>query len=453
MKSVKRVFVTTAPILAVAWMVIATGLLQGQDWNRFRGPNGSGISADAMRPPVTWSPQSNVKWKAALPGAGASCPIVVGDHIFLSCYSGYGESRDNLGNMQNLKRHVVCVNRADGSIAWSKTIDAVLPEDEFSGMGVPEHGYASHTPVSDGENVYFFLGKSGVYAFDFEGNQLWHKSVGTDSDERKWGSAASPILHEDVLVVPAIAESRKIYGLNKQTGEEVWTQDNNGGINSTWCTPAIVKVDDQRTDIVMGIPNQIIGLDPQTGSIRWFCNDVPSDSFYSSIVEHDGIIYAAVGNRTGGGSLAVKAGGEGDVTGSHVVWNGSTRNSYGTPVIHGDNLFLVARNIMTTIRIADGSEGEKIRVGGGAASGEARGQGRRRGGPGGGDYASPIVAGGKLYFVKRNGDTHVFDAATMQELTINKVTEDAEDFAATPAVSDGQIFLRSNKHLYCVDAG
>ena len=90
-----------------------------------------------------------------MPGAGVSCPIIIGDKIFLTCYTGYGESRDNIGDQEDLKRQVVCVNREDGSIAWSKTVDAVLPEDKYSGMGVPEHGYASHTPVSDGENFLY----------------------------------------------------------------------------------------------------------------------------------------------------------------------------------------------------------------------------------------------------------------------------------------------------------
>ncbi|MFM7832746.1 MAG: PQQ-binding-like beta-propeller repeat protein, partial [Planctomycetaceae bacterium] len=116
------------------------------DWVRFRGPNGTGISLDSEPLPVEFGEGKNLKWKAALPGAGVSCPIVVGDRVFVTCYSGYGVSRQDAGEMQSLKRHMVCVNRADGKVVWERTIDAVLPEDEYSGMGVPEHGYASHTP-------------------------------------------------------------------------------------------------------------------------------------------------------------------------------------------------------------------------------------------------------------------------------------------------------------------
>ena len=457
----------------LSWLLltmISTGV-DAQDWTRFRGPNGSGVNADSVAPPETWSPTENMKWKTELPGPGASCPIVIGDRIFLTCYSGYGESRENVGDPDDLKRHVVCVNRADGTIAWQKTIEPILPEDLFRGAGVPEHGYASHTPVTDGENLYVFLGKSGVYAFGFEGNELWHKSVGTDSDVKKWGSAASPILHEDVLIVPAIAESRTVYGLDKKTGDVIWTQDNDGGIDSSWGTPILFETSDGRIDIVMGVPEQIIGLNPEDGSIRWHCNDVPSDSFYSSVIEDDGIIYASVGSMRGGGSIAVRGGGEGDVTDTHVLWKGKTRNSYGTPVIHGDKMYLVNRGVITAIDTGTGDEGEKIRLNSSASTGSDRGGnpgagkgkrdgkgasrgGRRRGRGGmGGDYASPIIANDRLYFVKRSGETFVFDAKSLEEIAVNKVTEEREEFSATPAISDGQIFLRSNKYLYCVEAG
>ena len=149
-------------------VVVSATVASASDWARFRGPNGTGVSTDPEPLPVEFGEGKNLKWKIALPGAGVSCPIVVGERIFVTCYSGYGLSRQELGEMQALKRHMVCVNRADGKILWQQTIDAVLPEDEFSGMGVPEHGYASHTPVSDGKRVYAFFGKSGVYCWDLD---------------------------------------------------------------------------------------------------------------------------------------------------------------------------------------------------------------------------------------------------------------------------------------------
>ena len=111
--------------------------------------------------PVTWSESRNLKWKAPLPGPGSSSPIIWGQHIYVTCYSGYGAGRDAAGRMEDLKRHLVCVSAKDGSITWDTTVPAEMPEDAYRGY-LREHGYASSTPVSDGERVYVFFGKTGV---------------------------------------------------------------------------------------------------------------------------------------------------------------------------------------------------------------------------------------------------------------------------------------------------
>jgi len=117
-----------------------------------------------------------------------------------------------------------------------------------------EHGYASHTPVSDGEHVFCFFGKAGVFAFDLKGNKLWQASVGTESGARNWGTASSPVLYKNLVIVPATAESEAIVALNKETGKEVWRQEA-AGFNSCWGSPVLVRVDDQRTDLVIGVPH------------------------------------------------------------------------------------------------------------------------------------------------------------------------------------------------------
>lgn len=185
------------------------------DWTRFRGPNGSGIAEDKEPTPTNWSEKENLKWKVPLPGAGVSCPIVVGERVFVTCYSGYGINQDEPGDIAKLVRHLVCVDRGTGKILWQKELPSTVPEDPFSGMGVPQHGYASNTPTSDGKSVFVFFGKSGVLAFDLDGKQLWATSVGTGSDGRRWGSSSSPIVHENVLIVPAGAEGRALIGLDK----------------------------------------------------------------------------------------------------------------------------------------------------------------------------------------------------------------------------------------------
>lgn len=452
--------------VAALFCALSVAAADGSDWTRFRGPNGTGISADTDPLPVSFSATENLQWKIALPGAGVSCPVVVGDKVFVSCYSGYGLDRQNPGDMKDLKRHLVCVDRSSGKTLWEKTVDAVLPEDEYTGMGVPEHGYASHTPVSDGQNVYVFFGKSGVFAYDLDGKELWQANVGKQSDDRAWGSSSSPILVENVLVIPAGPETRAVVGLDKATGKELWRSESEG-LGNVWGTPAVSKVDDTRTDIVIGAPDEIWAINPATGKLKWYCVAMATDQFNSSVVVDNGIIYAVEGR--GGGSIAVKAGGKGDVTASNVVWSGNDSNRFATPLVYDGRIYLISGGTAKCISATDGKEIFQARLQGGAPEqgggrpenpapggpGQPPGGGRGgRGGFGGGrgtDYASPVLGDGKIYYVTRGGDIHVLKATdTFEKLATNRLTADPEDFSATPAISSGQIFFRSNKHLYCV---
>ena len=432
-------------ILCVLALIIGlNSLVSASDWSRFRGPNGSGISSDTASTPVEWSPDRNVRWKTPLPGAGVSSPIVVGDLLFVTCYSGYGA---NFGKIEDLKRHLVCVDRSSGKILWDKSVDAVLPEDSYSGMGIPSHGYASHTPVSDGKHIYVFFGKSGVLAYDLEGKQRWHQSVGTESDRRRWGSASSPILHEGNVIVVASAESEAIIALNAETGDEVWRQEA-AGLANVWGTPLIVKIDDERTDLVLGVPYEIWGFNPDSGKLRWYSEISAGDQYSSSLVAVQDVVYSIEGR--GGGSAAVRAGGKGDVTKSHTVWSGSDSSRFGTPVVYQGRLYFFASGVATC---NDAKTGKKVfqgRLEGGSSSG---GGGRSRFGRGGGgsDYSSPVVADGKIYYVQSSGSCFVLKAGDkFEQLAVNSVTTDRESFGATPALSNGEIFLRSDKHLYCV---
>ena len=252
-------------------------------------PTGRGVSSDEKAPPIKWSPTKNLKWKTPLPGAGVSSPIVVGDRVFVTCYSGYGVDRGNPGNLNDLKRHLICLDAAGGKIIWQKDVDAVQPEDPFEGRGVPTHGYASHTPVSDGKNIYVFFGKTGALAFDMDGNQLWQTSVGTESDPRRWGSSSSPILYKDRLIVTASAESEALVALEAQTGKEVWRAEA-AGLSNTWSTPILVDVSDERTDLVLSVPNEVWSFNPENGKLRWYCEGAESDQANPSVIAHDGII-------------------------------------------------------------------------------------------------------------------------------------------------------------------
>ena len=429
--------------------LITLSFANGQDdWPRFRGAEGNGISESSA--PTEWGPDKNIQWKTELPGAGCSSPIVVGGKVFVTCYSGYGESRDNVGKKEDLKRHVVCINQADGKEMWSKTIESdVENEDDFSGIGVTAHGYASHTPVCDGENLFVFFGKGGVVAFDLEGNELWKKKVGDGSDSRKWGSAASPIVHDDLVIVPALAESRSVYGLDKKTGEQKWVCESKA-MDNTWSTPMVVDVDDSRSDIVIGVPDELWAINPKTGKLSWAASGVGGEGFYTSAVQSEGIIYASVGGRTGGGSIAIRKGGKKDVTESHVAWNGPTAGSFASPLVYKGHMYVVGRGgVMQVLDIESGKQISKSRMTSTDTSKPANGGGGGRFGSA--DYGSPVIAGGKIYYTKGNGETFVMNAdGKCEQISANKLTDDREIFSGTPAVSKGQILIRSNKYLYCV---
>jgi len=436
--------------LGVVFSLVLLADVEAGDWPRFRGPNGSGVSTDSEPTPTHWSPTENLKWKTALPGEGVSCPIVVGDRIFVTTYSGYGFEP---GELENLKRHLLCVDRQTGAVLWDEAFAAVLPEDPYSGMGVPSHGYASHTPVSDGERVYVFFGKSGVMAFDFSGKQLWQHAVGTESDPRRWGSASSPILVDGVVVVTAGPEGRAIVGLDAATGNEVWSAPADS-LGNVWGTPAVANLADGQHEIVIGAPYEIWGLNPKTGKVRWYCEATGEDSFNTSVVVHNDVVFAVEGR--GGASIAVKAGGRGDVTKSQVLWTGREANRFGTPVYVNDRLYFIANGAVSCLNATTGAKVYQARLPGGR-SGEQQGGGRGRGGfgRGGTDYSSPVASGDTIYYVSANGTAHVFKAAdTFESIAVNQVTADEEVFAATPAISSGELFLRSNKYLYCIsDSG
>ena len=378
----RRMFYTRFAVASLFGLWLVNHCLAG-DWPRFRGPNGSGSSLDAKSPPTEWSDTKNLKWKVELPGPGLSSPIVVGERIFLTCWSGYGVSRGNVGDQKNLKRHLVCVDRRSGKILWSQSVDPVLPEEPYRGM-MTEHGYASHTPVSDGERVFVFFGKTGVLAFDLEGKKLWQTSVGTADDPRSWGTASSPILYKNLVIVPATIESQALIALDKQTGKEVWKKPATG-FGSTWGTPLLVDLGDGKQDLVIGVPYEIWGFDPDNGKIRWYCETVESDSMCSSVIAHDGIVYAIEGR--GGGAVAVRAGGTDDVTKTHLLWSGRDNGRIGTPVFHESCLYWVSGGVATCVDAKTGKRVYQSRLA--SAAGESNNTPAEPRGPGGG------VAGGR----------------------------------------------------------
>jgi outer membrane protein assembly factor BamB len=435
-------------------ILVSLSATAAADWPRFRGPNGSGVAPDDAPTPTTWTDTENIKWSIDLPGPGSSCPIVVGDKVFVTCWSGYGLSRDEPGDQKNLQRHLICVNRADGKILWDRAVDPYLPEDNYGGM-FAEHGYASHTPASDGEKVFAFFGKTGVIAFDMEGNKLWQTSVGTESEVHDWGTAASPILYKKLVIVPAMAENHALVALDKETGKEVWKQEAQG-FEGSWSTPILVDAGQGKQEIVLAVPGELWAFNPETGKSTWYAKASEGDTVTTSAIPGEGIVYV-VGGRDGG-TVAVKAGGQGDVTESNTLWTSNVRGGISSPVMHDGKIYSISREVVTCLDAATGEDLFKQRLEAPpepepSASEDGAEEGGRggRGGFMNQSYSSPVVADGKLYFVTRAGLVYVFALGDeMEQLAVNRFGTDEADFSASPAISNGEIFIRSSKKLYCI---
>lgn len=395
------------------------------DWPQFRGPGGR-ASGDAVGLPLTWSANENVVWKTAMPGPGTSSPIVRGDRVFLTCYSGFGVGGSGRGQMNELKLHVVCMERDSGKILWDRHVTPHLPEQVRIR---DDHGYASCTPVAEGDRVYVFFGKSGALAFDFEGNQLWRTEVGSQLHE--WGSAASPILFGHLLIVNASVESESLVALDKKTGKEVWRA---GGIREAWNTPVLVPLRDGTTELVVGMPGKVLGFDPATGKQLWDCTNEFTWYVVPSVAAHDGVVWS-LGGRSGVTAVAVRAGGRGDVTATHRLWLGEKGTNVPSPIIHEGYLYWMdeSRGIVYCAEAMTGKIVYEGRI-------ERAGQ----------IYASPILAEGRLYYLSRNGRSFVVAAKPQYELLATNDLRDGSTFNASPAVAGHRLLVRSDKFLYCL---
>ncbi len=412
--------------VVVLGMFVGTASAQtGLEWPGFRGPNGYGTAA-AKNLPAKWSGTENLVWKIELPGPGTSSPAIHGDKIFLTSYTGFNVPGQGAGDPEGLKLHVHCLARANGEILWTKDVAPKLPEQPKIR---DEHGYASSTPAVDAERLYVFFGKSGVHAYSHAGEHLWSADVG--SKLNGWGSANSPVLVGDLVVVNASVESEQLVALDRKTGKEAWRTP---GIRESWNTP-IVQTIDGKTEIVVAMFRKILGVDPANGKVRWTCDTGIDWYMVPGMVAKDGIVYC-IGGRSGG-ALAVRGGGSGDVTAERRLWTGKKGSNVSSLLLHDGHLYWMNDNNETAY-CADAKTGEVLYEERVNRIGQV--------------YASPVLADGKIYYLSRNGSVAVVAANPKYELLALNDFGDRSAFNSSPAIAGERIYIRSNKFLYCLGA-
>jgi outer membrane protein assembly factor BamB len=322
---------------------------------------------------------------------------------------------------------------SDGQLLWNREVSAKLPE--LPNQGDISYALAGRTPVADGNRLYVHFGKTGAFAFDHEGQRLWQADVGQELNG--YGVAGSPVLYWDLVILNASAESQSLVALDRRTGKEVWKA---GGIVQSSNTPLLVDLAPTKTELALAIEAQpqslLLGLDPATGEQLWSCAVGRMRYMVASPVANDGVVYC-IWAPGGGLSAAVRAGGRGDVTKTHLLWQARHGSNVSSPVYHDGYLYF-AREDGGIVVCLDARTGNTVY------------EERLTQGPVGKIYASPVLVDGRIYYVSQTHGTFVVAAKPDFEQLAHNDLGDTSVFNASPAVSNGRLLLRSDRYLYCI---
>ncbi len=403
--------------------------LPAENWPQWRGPSLNGVSAEQSLP-VRWSKTENITWTLDLPAWSGSTPIVWGDRIFLNVAEDVRQrSGDNL--------LLWCVDRARGTVLWKRPISGGNHQEQKQNMSSP-------SPVTDGRSVWVMTGTGILKAFDFEGKELWVRDIQKDYGRfgLNWGYGSSPLLYADSLYVQVLHGMKTddpsyLLRIDKATGRTVWRVERPTRARmespDAYTTPALLRYG-ANTEIVLTGGDVVTSHDPATGKELWRADGLnpdndPSHRIVASPVVHGDVIIAPTRERP---MLALKAGGRGDVSRTHVLWSFGNGPDVPTPVTDGTYVYVINdRGIMWCLELKTGKEiyGRK-RLSSATYSG------------------SPVLADGKIYVTNEDGRTVVVKAGPAFEVLAEN---DFDDYTlSSPAISEGQIFIRTAKHLYCI---
>ncbi len=446
-------------ILSMFAGILLSGADAAGDWPAWRGPAGTGEAAATANPPTEWSAEKNIAWKVAVPGNGSSTPIVLGNRVFLLTaisaagktpapapkggdgpsagkkeFGKGGRGKGGFGGGPPPKdKHqfvALAIDRQTGKTLWQTTLRDEVPHEGHH----RDHGFASMSPVTDGERLYVYYGSRGLHALSLDGEKLWSKDLGKMKTRAGFGEGASPAVHHGVLVAVWDHEGDDfIAAFDAKTGEEKWRTPRDEA--TSWTTPLIATAGGKTVAIVPGA-NACRAYDLATGKEVWRAPGLTSNVIPTGIVQGD-TVFLTSGFR-GAALMAIKLGKEGDLAGTDaILWRHDKGTPYvPSPALAGNRLYFFANstNVATCLDTKTGKplfESQRV--------------------PGlGGVYASPAAAGGHVYMVDRSGTTVVLAAG--DELKVIATNALGEGVDASPAIAGNELFLRGREHLFKIAA-
>jgi outer membrane protein assembly factor BamB len=385
-------------------------------WTRWRGPSGQGI-VETGKYRDKWSPTEGVKWKAAVPGRGHSSPIVWGNHIFFTT------EYDNGARLSML-----AFRRSDGKKLWETFVPTEGVEHVY-----PKNSRASATPVTDGRLVYASFGTHGLAAFDFNGKIAWHTPVGRLANTH--GSAGSPILYKDRIFIyqdhKGTEETGAYVGaFDTKTGKQIWKTPRVETVG--WGTPIVVRAGD-RDELIVSSQRKVYGYDPASGKELWTVSGLGFEVIPTPVVA-EGLILCSSGRQ--GPTIAIRPGGSGDVTETHVAWKSPKGSPFIPSGVAVDGVLYLVNDIQSIMTAHDVKTGEVLYQG---RLGEAKKEGFS---------ASPIANDGKVFFTNDDGETFVLRAG--REFNLLHVNSLGEQTLASPALVDGIWYFRTASSLVAI---
>ena len=438
---------TTGGALALCVALSVTSAAGNDNWPQFRGPTMNAAVADNPNLPEQWSETENVEWVSEIPGLGWSSPVVWGNRVFLTTVTADGDfEQPKPGLYAPLGRpdpvplehdwRVYCLDLETGAVLWQHSVQTGLP-------AFPRHmknSYASETPTTDGERVYVRFGELGLYTFDMDGNEVWRLEIPDRETRSDWGSASSPVLHGDKLIIVYDNEEASwIAALDKRTGDEIWRTARDEV--SSWASPYVWE-HEGRTEIVTSAVNRIRSYDLD-GKLLWEMDGRMSWATIATPFSSHGLVYVNSGyfrdeHRP---AYAIRPGASGDITlqdgeqsNEYVAWYQPRAGNYNTsPLIYGDIYYsLLDRGFFESY---DAVTGEPV-------------YGRQRIRVGASFTSSPWAYNGKIFALSEQGDTYVIRAG--REFEVMGVNSLDDLTLASPAIAGDRLLIRTRSKVYSI---